>query len=472
MAELAEQRATRNGFTRFCHFRKIFLRVSELVRTNDYLSFNLWEIKHQIMANDIKCPNCGHKFNVDTVIAADIEQKLKQEYQDKLMQSLEKVEDDKKKLEADQQVFEEKKQKQNELFLQKLQQEKQKMEIGIQEQLTKSISADFENRLKLLQQNNADAEEKLKEARKKELYFLQKEQQLKNKEAELELTLEKKIQAERTVITEQVRTMEADKNAQKETTYQLKLREMQLQLDEQKKLAEEMKRRAEQGSMQRQGEGQELLLEEILKENFPFDLIEEVGKGVEGADCIQVVRNSMGKECGRIIYESKRTKTWSNNWVDKLKGDMRSRGADVAILVTQAFPRYMERFGERDGIWICTFHEVASVSHLIREGILKIYQIQKREENTGDKMQLLYNYLTGNEFKGQVEAIVEGFMAMKSGISKERIQMEKIWKEREKQLEKVLISTSGMYGSVKGIAGASIGDIPLLDGSDDALLEN
>ncbi len=424
------------------------------------------------MANDIRCPNCGHKFNVDNVIAADIEQKLKQEYQDKLKQSLSKVEDEKKKLEADQQVFEEKKQKQNELFLQKLQQEKQKMEAEIQEQLRKSISADFENQLKLLQQNNADAEEKLKEARKKELYFLQKEQQLKNKEAEFDLTLEKKIQAERTVITEQVRIFEAERNAQKETTHQLKLKEMQLQLDEQKKLAEEMKRRAEQGSMQRQGEGQELLLEEILKESFPFDLIEEVGKGVEGADCIQVVRNKMGKECGRIIYESKRTKTWSNSWVDKLKADMRSRGADVAILVTQAFPRDMERFGEKDGIWLCTFNELASVSHLIREGILKIYEIQKREENKGDKMQLLYNYLTGNEFKGQVEAIVEGFMAMKSGISRERIQMEKIWKEREKQLEKVLISTSGMYGSVKGIAGASIGDIPLLDGTDDALLEN
>ena len=248
---------------------------------------------------------------------------------------------------------------------------------------------------------------------------------------------------------------------------------MQIQLDEQKKLAEEMKRRAEQGSMQRQGEGQELLLEEIIKEYFPFDLVEEVGKGVEGADCIQIVRNNLGRECGKIIYESKRTKTWNNNWIDKLKTDMRSRSADVAILVTQVFPKDMERFGEKDGIWVCTFAEVQSVAHLLRNGIMRINEIQKREENKGDKMQLLYNYLTGKEFKGQVEAIGEGFMAMKQGISKERIQMEKIWKEREKQLEKVLINTSGLYGSVKGIAGASIGDIPLLDGTEeDNLLEN
>ena len=419
------------------------------------------------MANDIKCPNCGTIIDVENVLAADIEQKLQQQYQDKLQQSLNKVEEDKRKLLADQFLFEEKKKNENEIFAQKIQQEKQKMETEIQEQLRKSISSDFENKLRMLENNNAETEEKLKEARKKELEFLQKEQQLKNKEAELEITLQKKIQEERTVIAEQVRSQEAEKNNLKETTYQLKVKELELQLDEQKKLADEMKRRAEQSSMQRQGESQEILLEEILKENFPFDIIEEVGKGVEGADCMQIIRNSAGTICGKIIYESKRTKAWSNNWVDKLKNDKRNQGADAAILVTQAFPKDIDRFGEKDGIWLCGFTEVTSVSHLLRNGIIKVYEAQKAQEGKGDKMQMLYDYLTGNEFRGQVEAIMEGFMAMKQGITKERIQMEKIWKEREKQLEKVLISTSGMYGSVKGIAGASIGDIPLLDGNED-----
>lgn len=420
------------------------------------------------MANDIKCPNCGHVFDVENVLATDIEQKLQRQFQEKLKQSLGKIEEDKKKLETEQQLFEEKKKKENEIFAQKLQQEKLKMENELQEQLRKSIAADFENKLRLLQQNNEDNEEKLKQARQKELEFLQKEQQLKNKEAELEITLQKKLQEERNTLSEQIRIQETEKNALKENAFQLKLKEMEMQLDEQKKLADEMRRRAEQGSMQRQGEVQELLLEEILKEHFPFDIIEEVGKGVEGADCIQTVRNSSGKECGRIIYESKRTKGWSNNWIDKLKADMRNRNADVAILVTQTFPKDMERFGERDGIWICNFQEAAGVSYLIRNGLIKIYEAQKSDENRGDKMHMLYNYLTGNEFRGQVEAIVEGFMSMKQSITKERVQMEKIWKEREKQLEKVLLSTSGMYGSVKGIAGASIGDIPLLDGSEDA----
>ncbi len=421
------------------------------------------------MANDIKCPNCGTIIDVENVLAADIEQKLQHQYQDKLQQSLTKIEEEKRKLIADQAQFEEKKKNENEIFAQKLQQEKQKLETEIQEQLRKSISADFENKLRMLENNNAETEEKLKEARKKELEFLQKEQLLKNKEAELEITLQKKMQAERTTIAEQVRTQETEKNNLKETTYQLKVKELELQLDEQKKLADEMKRRAEQSSMQRQGESQEILLEEILKENFPFDSIEEVGKGVEGADCMQIIRNSAGTVCGKIIYESKRTKAWSNSWVDKLKSDKRNQAADAAILVTQAFPKDMDRFGEKDGVWLCSFTEVNSVAHLLRNGIIKVYEANKAQEGKGDKMQMLYDYLTGNEFRGQVEAIMEGFMAMKHGITKERIQMEKIWKEREKQLEKVLISTSGMYGSVKGIAGASIGDIPLLDGDTELL---
>jgi hypothetical protein len=350
-----------------------------------------------------------------------------------------------------------------------MQKETQKIEAELQEKLNKSIAADYENKLLMLQRSNTDAEEKLKQSRKKELEFFEKEKALANKEAELELQVQKKLQQERSVITETIRKQEMEKVAIKESEFSLKLKELQMQLEEQKKLAEEMRRRSEQSSMQRQGEAQELLLEQILKENFAFDVIDEVGKGVEGADCIQVVRNNSGKDCGKIIYESKRTKTWSNSWLDKLKSDMRSRGADVAILVTQTYPKGMECFGEKEGIWVCSFDELVSVACVIRHGIIQLYEKQKSEENKGDKMQMLYNYLTGIEFRGQIEAIVEGFIAMRNSITKERVQMEKMWKEREKQLEKVLLNTSGLYGSVKGIAGASISDIPLLDGSPDLI---
>lgn len=394
------------------------------------------------MANQITCPKCGNQFEPGEIIREEVEKELRSKMLD--WQKKKQVE-----------------------FEQQLAEERRKTQAELETNLRKSISSDFENKLRLLEQNNRDNEEKLKQARQKELEFLQKEQQLKNREEELELSVQKRLQEERSKLSEELRRIEEQKNAAKEAEYQLRMKELEKQLEDQKKLAEEMRRKAEQGSMQTQGEVQELLLEEILREYFPFDIIQEVGKGVEGADCIQFVRNPGGKECGKIIYESKRTKNWSNNWIDKLKTDMRNSGADVAILVTQAFPKDMDRFGERDGIWICSYPEISSVAAILRNAIIRISEAKKSEENKGEKMQLLYNYLTGNEFRQQVEAIVEGFMAMKQSIAKERIQMEKIWKEREKQLDKVLLSTSGMYGSVKGIAGASVSDIPLLEGSSD-----
>jgi hypothetical protein len=415
------------------------------------------------MATNIKCPNCATVFDVENVLSADVEQKLKQRYEKQLQESLSQINNEKKKLESLQKDFEEKKKKENELFQQKLQQEKLKLESELQQQLRKTIAGDYENKLRLLQQAAEENEEKLKTARRKEFEFLKKEQEIKNKEQELEITLQTKLLEERNLLMQQIRKEEESRNSLKETEYQLKLKELEKQLEDQRKLAEEMKRKAEQGSMQLQGEAQELLLEEMLRDYFPYDKVGEVGKGVEGADCIQVVRNAIGIDCGKIIFESKRTKTFSAAWIEKLKTDMRNQQADVAILVTQAYPKDMSCFGERDGVWICSFSEVIALTSALRHTIIRIAETKKAEENKGEKMQMLYSYLTGNEFRQQIETIVEGFLSMKNSISKERIQMEKLWKEREKQLEKVLLSTSGMYGSIKGIAGTSIGEIPLLE---------
>ena len=415
------------------------------------------------MATKIKCPSCATVFDVEDVLSADAEQRLKQEYENKFQQSLLQINADKKKLEEEQKSFEEKKKTENELFQKRVQQEKEKLQTEIQQQLRKSISEDYENQLRLLTQSNNDNEEKLKLSRQKELEMLKKEQALITKEQELDIQLQKKLMEERNVLTQQIRKEETERTSIKETEFQLKVVELEKKLDDQRKLADEMKRRHEQGSMQLQGEAQELLLEDLLKAHFPFDNITEVGKGVEGADCMLTVRNNIGTECGTIIFESKRTKTFSNAWIQKLKTDMRSKQADIAILVTQNFPKEMSCFGERDGVWICSFSEVIALTSALRHTIIRVSDTKKSEENKGDKMHMLYNYLTGNEFRQCIETIMEGFVAMKNSITKEKMQMEKMWKEREKQLEKVLLSTSGMYGSVKGIAGASIAEIPLLE---------
>ena len=379
------------------------------------------------MATEIKCPNCGHEFEPNESIREEIRK------------------------EVNVQAEEWKKKKEKEL----------------EESLRKNIASDFETKLRLLEQSNKENEDKLKVSRQKEFEFLQKEQALKTKEAELELLIQKKLQSEREKLSEELRKIEEQKIAARESEFQLKVKELEKQLEDQRKLAEEMKRKAEQGSMQLQGEVQELALEEMLKIAFPFDVINEVGKGVRGADCIQTVRNNFGQDCGKIIYESKRTKDFGGDWIEKLKADKRSQGADVAVLVTQAMPKDMNHFGEKDGVWICSFIEVKAVATVLRDGIIKIFNAAKSQDNKGDKMHLLYDYLTSSEFAEQWKAIREGFMSMKLSIQKERDAMEKLWKAREKQLEKVLLNAAHIKGSVEGIAGTESVDLNLLENSNE-----
>jgi hypothetical protein len=368
------------------------------------------------------------------------------------------------------QIFESEKQQQLKAFDAKLAEEKTKLKDNLEENLRKSISADFETKLQMLEGNAKDNAEKLKLAREKELEFLRREESLKVKEEEMELAFQRKMQEQRNELVEQIRKQEAEKNSIKDTEHQLRLKELEKQLDDQKKLAEEMKRKAEQGSMQLQGEVQELILEELLRTNYPFDLIEEVGKGVRGADCVQVVRNQFGQECGKIIYESKRTKDFGGDWIEKLKKDMRSMGIDVAVIVSQCYPKGMDCFGQRDGVWICSFEEVNAVAYVLREGILRLAGAVKSQENRGEKMHMLYDYLMGAEFSEQWKAIREGFMSMKLSIQRERDAMERLWKAREKQLEKVLLNATHIRGSIEGIAGSDSVQLSLTDDDDDTLL--
>lgn len=387
----------------------------------------------------IRCPNCNHEFEATDAFRDEIQKELNlkaKEWQAKREEEFKKREEG---------------------FQQQLTEQLTKQKLNIEETLRRNISNDFETKMKLLLETNASNEEKLKIARQKELEFLKKEQALKDKEAEMEIALQKKLNEERSTITEIIKKQEQEKNS-------LKIKELEKQLEDSKKLAEEMQRKAEQGSMQLQGEVLELALEELLRATYPFDTIEEVAKGTRGADCIQFVKNNVAQICGKIIYESKRTKAFTNEWIEKLKKDMRAQQADLAVIVTEALPKDMDTFGFRDGVWICRFSDVKPLSYLLRDSLIKIYGAVISQENRGDKMQLLYNYLTGNEFRQNIEAVMEGFISLKDGITREKVQMEKIWKEREKQLEKVLLNTTQFYGSIKGIAGNAVGDIKLLEG--------
>ena len=427
------------------------------------------------MSTEIKCPNCSHSFPLEEVMAEEYKKDLREKMQSftkkKDEEYTEKVNEFSRQQKMQEQTFEQQKQQQARQFEIKLAEEKKQLQTVLEENLRKSISSDFENKLQMLDNANKDNEEKLKSARSKELEFLKKEQAMKDREAEMELQLQRKLQEQRADMVDQIRKQESEKSSIKETEHQLRVKELEKQLDDQKKLAEEMKRKAEQGSMQLQGEVQELILEELLRNSFPFDLITEVGKGVRGADCIHHIRNQFGQDCGKIIYESKRTKDFSMEWIEKLKKDMRSTGVDVAVIVTQCYPKGMDCFGEKDGVWICSFDEVQAVSYILRDGIVKLYGAIKSQENRGDKMHMLYDYLTSNEFSEQWKAIREGFMSMKLSIQKERDAMEKMWKAREKQLEKVMLNAAHIRGSIEGIAGTETISLSLTDEEDDLLLE-
>jgi len=414
------------------------------------------------MSTLIICPNCKTNFEPEAAIAQSVEDRVRKEFNEKWT-DLTKKKDEELRLKEQQWQLE------KQAIAKKDEEDKAALEGRLRLELSAKVRTDFENQLQMLQDANKTNEAKLAEAREKELDFLKKAEALETKEKELDLQMQRKIMEERVRLQEAIRKEEEEKNRLKDSEFDMKLKERDKQLDDQRKLIEEMKRKSEQGSMQLQGEVQELALEQLLRDAFPFDLVSEVGKGVRGADCIQTVRNNFGNECGKIIFESKRTKDFAQDWIEKLKADMRVLGADVAVIVTQAMPKDMPSFGEKDGIWICSFSEVKALVYVLRDLVMKVYNASKSQENKGDKMTLLYQYLISGEFSQQWNAIREGFMGMKMSIQRERDQMEKMWKAREKQLEKVLLNAAHIRGSIEGIAGMDV-DLNLLPEGDSGYL--
>lgn len=400
----------------------------------------------------IKCPNCHHEFPIGNALASEIESDIKARYKKRFAEDQQKLEQEKVAITKQAELLKQQAENQEEIINSKLRLAKKQLE----EEAIKKAASEMDVRLQMLNKELTEKSQKLKESQQKELELLQKEQKIKEREESLKLEMEKQIIERQKEIEERVRKVEYERN-------EMRFKEYEKKLADNLELIETMKRKSEQGSMQLQGEVQEMALEELLRASFPFDTIEEVAKGIKGADCVQIVRNGMAQVCGKIIYESKRTRAFTNEWIEKLKVDMRAQQADIAIIVTETLPKDMSTFGYKDGVYICRFSEVKALAFVLRESLVKLTTMLVSQENKGDKMQMLYNYLTGTEFRQNIEAVVEGFSALKEGIGKEKMQMEKIWKEREKQLEKVLLNTVQFYGSIKGIAGSAVADIKMLE---------
>ncbi|NAY91381.1 DUF2130 domain-containing protein [Muricauda sp. JGD-17] len=404
----------------------------------------------------IKCPNCGTSIDVQDILAHQLEDEIRQKYQSQLADEKKKYEAEQEKLEKARQEFELKKKQENELFQERLEKQLKEARKALEEKLKSKLAEEQSEQFETLQKELNEKSEQVKELNrsKAEIEKLKREKsELKEAaEAEAQKKLNEVLIAERG----KIRKSEEEKN-------ELKFRELQKQLEDQKKLTEEMKRKQEQGSMQLQGEVQELAIEEWLAAQFPLDSIDEIKKGARGADCIQVVNTRTRQNCGKIYYESKRTKDFHTSWIEKFKADMRERDADIGVLVTEVMPSGLDRLGMLDGVWVCTYEEFKGLSAVLRESIIKLNLAMATQENKGDKMGMLYDFLTSTTFRMQIEAIVEGFSQMKSDLESEKRSMQRIWKQRERQIEKVVTNTIDMYGSIKGIAGNAIQSVKALE---------
>ncbi|MFQ5638900.1 MAG: DUF2130 domain-containing protein [bacterium] len=353
-------------------------------------------------------------------------------------------------------AFEKEKERQAETIAAAIKQGVKEKEANLKAKIKADIEEAQSDQLKSLQDELREKSSQLKEyyKAKSEIERLKREKdELREAvEAEAEKKLTEKLVAER----DKIHQSEKEKSL-------LLISEKEKIIAQLNDRLKEAQRKAEQGSTQLQGEVQELAIEDWLAAQFPLDTIEEIKKGMRGGDCLQIVNTRSRQHCGTIYYESKRTKDFQATWIEKFKADIRERKADIGVLVTQAMPVDMERMGLREGIWICTFEEFRGLCVVLRESIIRIGTAIAAQENKGDKMGMLYDFLTGNEFRHQVEAIVEGFTQMHTDLESEKRAMNGIWKKREKQIQKVLLNTNHMYSSIKGIAGSAVQSVPLLE---------
>lgn len=404
----------------------------------------------------IKCPNCGTAIDVEDILSHQLEESIKKKYQSQIAEEKKKYAAEFDGLNRAKEEFEKKKRKENELFQERLETQLRQEKKAIEEKVKAKLKEDQSEQFDALQKELNEKSEQIKELNRTKVEI----EKLKREKAELKEAIEAESQKKLNEILvaekEKIRKIEEDKN-------ELRFREMQMQLEAQKKLTEEMKRKQDQGSMQMQGEVQELAIEEWLAVKFPLDTIEEIKKGARGGDCIQIVHTRTEQNCGTIYYESKRTKDFQPSWIEKFKADIRDKGANIGVLVTEVMPSDMDRLGLKNGIWICNYEEFKGLCAVLRESIIQVSTAISTQENKGDKMDMLYDFLTSSTFRMQIEAIVEGFTSMKIALDSEKRAMQRIWKEREKQIEKVVTNTIEMYGSIKGIAGNAIQTVKALE---------
>jgi hypothetical protein len=448
--------------------------------------------EYSLETDHIKCPQCGTEIEVGEVLARQVtdavETRLREEAEIRQRQAvaaarakereavrvqLQDMESQLSEKDKAVQAAEAKElallARQRELAAREKQLEQlveQRLAVREQElarQIREEASQAAAKQLQVLHQALQSKDAAMDAARARELALLQEKTVLEEQRKDMALDYQRKLGEERQQLEKQLiekYTSEAD----------LKLKERDKQIEDLRKSLAEAKRKSEQGSMETQGEALELDLEANLSSHFPHDTIAPVPKGIRGADVIQTVHNERMRDCGSIVWETKNTKAWNNAWIDKLKDDQRAIGANLAVLVSTELPDEIKTFGQLEGVWVASVRAYIPLAMTLRQQLLQVSFARSASEGKSEKMEMVYEYLSGDAFRHKVEAIVETFVGMQEQLHKEKRAYARLWKERERQIERIIENTAGMYGDVRGLIGSAVPEIQALTLEGDGLL--
>ena len=390
----------------------------------------------------IKCPKCGAEIELNQALTGQIEQSIKSKYE---AEASAKEKDYQAKLKEIQQQTKELEAKGQAIDEQVAEQLKTERKEIAEAERKKIIAEQFEQ-TKTLEEELEEKNQKLKEFQQQELELRKQQRKLQEEKEAFELETARTLDEERKKITE-----DAGRKAVEQQ--QLKMREKDDQLEAMKKQIDELKRKAEVGSQEAQGEALEQELQEYLERTFPYDRFQEVKKGIRGADILQIVHNQTGKECGKILWESKNTKEFQKSWIEKLKKDQQEAGVNIAVIMSIALPKEIDGFGQYDGIWLTDYRSVIGLATALRQGLIEVTKQKLITTGQDSIKDILYQYITGQEFTMHIRAVVEAFQRMNEELGKEKRAMTKIWNSREKQIATVIENVAGIHGSIEGLVG-------------------
>lgn len=407
----------------------------------------------------ITCPKCKNEIRLTESLAAPLVESVRRDYEQRLSKKDADIIKREILLREREEALAKAKESVDDQVAEKVKQERTKIVAEESKKAKLALANDLDQKAKEiteLQEVLKQREVKLAEAQKAQAELIRKERELDDAKREMELTIEKRIQEGLTVTRDQAR---------KEAEEQMKLKVMEKEqtITSMQKQIEDLKRRAEQGSQQLQGEVQELELEAMLRVKFPRDTIEPVPKGEYGGDVLHRVIGPLGRSCGTILWESKRTKNWSDGWLAKLREDQRAAKAEVAVIVSQTLPKDVEAFDLIEGVWVTHPRAALPVAITLRQMLIEVAAARKATEGQQTKTEMVYQYLTGPRFRQRVQAIVEAFSSMQEDLGKEKKAITKQWAKREEQIDRVMQATVGMYGDLQGIAGKTLQEIEGLE---------